>query len=106
MVRADYVASEGMALGLVSGDIFDESIEERVESFLPGDVLVFYTDGITETANEEGREFSGARLADCVRALYGRTPREINDGILDAAQRFAGEAPPRDDLTLFTVARS
>lgn len=106
VVRADYVASEGMALGLVSGDIFDESIEERVESFLPGDVLVFYTDGITETANEEGKEFSGARLADCVRALYGRTPREINDGILDAAQRFAGEAPPRDDLTLFTVARS
>ena len=94
-----------MALGLVPGEIFDESIEGRTESFLPGDVLVLYTDGITETANDEGKEFSGARLADCMRSLYGRPPREINDGILEAAQRFAGEAPQRDDLTLFTVAR-
>jgi sigma-B regulation protein RsbU (phosphoserine phosphatase) len=104
-VRADYVASEGMALGLVPGEIFDESIEERIEPFLPGDVMVLYTDGITETANEDGKEFSGARLADCVRAQHGRTPREINDAILESAQRFAGEAPQRDDLTLFTVAR-
>ncbi len=104
--RADYIESEGMALGMVPGDIFDLSIEAKVESFLPGDALILYTDGITETANEEGKEFSGARLADCARSLHGRMPREINDGILDGVQRFAGEAAQRDDLTLFTVVRS
>ncbi len=106
LVRTEYVGSEGMALGMVPGEIFDASIEARVESFLPGDVLVLYTDGVTEMANEEGKEFSGARLLDCVRSLHGKTPQAINDGILEAAQRFAGDAPQRDDLTLFTVARS
>jgi sigma-B regulation protein RsbU (phosphoserine phosphatase) len=105
-VRTEYIGSEGMALGLVPGEVFDLSIEARVSPFLPGDVLVLYTDGITETANEDGKEFSGARLADCVRALHGRSPKELNDGILEAVQRFAGDMPQRDDLTLFTVARS
>lgn len=105
LVRADYLPSEGMALGLVPGEVFDLSIEERVEPFQPGDVLVLYTDGITEAVNEEGKEFSGARLADGVRTLYGRSPREINAGILESIERFAGEAPQRDDLTLVTVTR-
>jgi sigma-B regulation protein RsbU (phosphoserine phosphatase) len=104
-VRAEFVGSDGMALGMVPGEIFDSSLEARIEPFLPGDTLILYTDGLTETANEEGKEFSGGRLADCVRPLQGRTPREINDGILEAAQRFAGETPPRDDLTLVTVVR-
>ncbi len=104
-VHAEFIGSDGMALGMVPGETFDASIEARVEAFLPGDVLVLYTDGLTETANEDGKEFSGARLADCVRSLHDRTPREINDGILEATQRFAGDAPQRDDLTLCTIAR-
>jgi sigma-B regulation protein RsbU (phosphoserine phosphatase) len=105
LVQADFVTSEGMALGLVPGEVFDQSIEATVVPFRPGDLLVLYTDGITEAVNEEGKEFSGARLADSVRSLYGRTPKEINAGILEAVERFAGEAPQRDDLTLVTVAR-
>jgi sigma-B regulation protein RsbU (phosphoserine phosphatase) len=105
LVQVDFLTSEGMALGLVPGEVFDQSIEARVEAFRPGDLLVLYTDGITEAVNEEGKEFSGARLADSVRSLYGRSPREINAGILEAVERFAGETPQRDDLTLVTVAR-
>jgi sigma-B regulation protein RsbU (phosphoserine phosphatase) len=105
-VQAEYISSEGMALGLVPAEIFDVSIEPRVEAFRPGDVLVLYTDGITEAANEEGKEFSGARLADCVRGLHGRSPKEINDGIMDATGQFVGDVPQRDDLTLVTVVRS
>src|SRR5688572_31962263 len=59
-------------------------------------VLVLYTDGITEAPNEEGKEFSGARLADIVRTTYLRAPREINDAILEEVQRFTGETPQRD----------
>lgn len=106
VVRADFVNSEGMALGMVPGEIFDSSIEARVEPFRPGDVLVLYTDGITEAANEDGKEFSGARLADQARSRHGCSPREINDGILEGIQRFVGDTPQRDDLTLFTVTRS
>lgn len=102
---AGFVESEGMALGMVPDEIFSAVIQDRTEPFGPGDVLVLYTDGLTEAPNETDKEFSGARLADVVRRLHGRTPREINDGIQEAVQRFAGETPQRDDFTLLTVAR-
>jgi phosphoserine phosphatase RsbU/P len=103
--RADYIGSEGMALGMVPNEIFAETIIEHTEPLNPGDLLVLYTDGVTEAPNEEGKEFSGARLADVVRTLQARPPREINDGILEGVQRFVGETPQRDDFTLVTLKR-
>jgi sigma-B regulation protein RsbU (phosphoserine phosphatase) len=67
---------------------------------------VLYTDGVTEAPNEDGKEFANARLADLARKLQLRTPREINDGILEAVQRFTGETAQRDDFTLVTVKRA
>jgi sigma-B regulation protein RsbU (phosphoserine phosphatase) len=68
-------------------------------------LLVLYTDGISEAPNEDGKEFSGHRLADVVRTLHQRSAQEVNDGILSAVGRFSGETPQRDDLTLVTVKR-
>jgi phosphoserine phosphatase RsbU/P len=100
------VRSEGMPLGLVPDDLFASAIEDKVELFDPGDMLVLYTDGVTEAPNEEEKEFSSARLADVVRALHSRPAREINDGILESIRRFSGAAVQRDDLTLVTVRRT
>lgn len=101
-----YVGSEGMPLGMVPDEIFSAVIADRTEPFGPGDVLVLYTDGITEAPNEEDREFSGPRLADTVRTLHNRGARELNDGILEQVHRFAGSTAQRDDLTLVTVKRT
>lgn len=101
----DYVGSEGMPLGMVPDGIFSAVIADRTESFGPGDVLVLYTDGLTEAPNEEDKEFSGTRLADAVHALYACGARELNDGILETVHRFSGTAALRDDLTLVTVKR-
>ena len=105
-VRAEYVASEGMALGMVPGEILREALVDHVEPFRPGDLLVLYTDGITEAPNEDSKEFSGARLADIVREHWLRSSQEINDRILESVQRFAGETPQRDDFTLVAVKRN
>ena len=78
---------------------------DQTVPFVPGDTLVLYTDGLTEAPNEDDKEFSGARLADVVRALHARSAREINDGILEALQRFTGDTAQRDDFTLVTVRR-
>jgi sigma-B regulation protein RsbU (phosphoserine phosphatase) len=101
-----FVGSEGMSLGMVPDEIFAEAIADHVEAFDPGDVLVLYTDGITEAPNEEDKEFSGARLADTVRTLHNRQARELNDGILESVHRFTGDVPQRDDFTLVTVKRT
>ncbi|MGH7944305.1 MAG: PP2C family protein-serine/threonine phosphatase, partial [Opitutaceae bacterium] len=105
IARGDFVGSEGMALGLVPDEIFTPTIEDRTERFRAGDVLVLYTDGLTEAPNEEEKEFSGARLADVVRTERARTSREINETILETIRGFTGEAAQRDDFTLVTVKR-
>ena len=94
-----------MPLGMVDPDLFESVIVDRREPLRRGETFVLYTDGITEAPNEEGREFSGTRLADTVRSLHSSNAHQLNDGILDAVQRFSGGVTQRDDLTLVTVKR-
>jgi len=101
-----FVGSEGMSLGMVPSEIFDEVIVDHVEPFNRGDVLILYTDGITEAPNEDDKEFSGNRLADTVRTLHSRRAVELNDGILESLHRFTGDEPQRDDFTLVAVKRT
>lgn len=106
LVKADFVASDGVAVGLESEAAFAGAIADHAEPFAPGDVLVLYTDGVTEAPNEDGREFSGARLADVVRMLHHQPAREINDRVLEAVRHFTGDVPARDDFTLVTIRRA
>jgi serine phosphatase RsbU (regulator of sigma subunit) len=77
--------------------------ETRVCDLMPGDVLVIYTDGVTEAEDASGAEFGEARLAETVRKNGGATPAELLVHIQEAVQNFsAGEQS--DDLTL-VVAR-
>jgi sigma-B regulation protein RsbU (phosphoserine phosphatase) len=100
-----FVGSEGMSVGMVPDELFSAVLNDHTEPFVRDDILMLYTDGVTEAPNEEEREFSGARLADTVRALHRRSAREINDGLLENVQRFTCGTPQRDDLTLVTVKR-
>ncbi len=104
--RMEFVRSEGMPLGLVPEELFSAVIEDVGIPFQRGEVLVLYTDGLTEAPNEQGTEYSGVRLADTVRALSRCSAKEINDGVLDSLSRFTGGAAQRDDLTLVTVRRT
>lgn len=100
-----FLHSDGMAVGMVPEGIFDEAIADQTERFGAGDVLVLYTDGLTEAANDDGKEFSGARLVDAVRSVFSEPPHALNDALLHAVQRFTGGKPLGDDLTLVTVRR-
>ncbi len=103
--RIDFVGSDGMALGMVPDEIFSEALVDHTEPLHPGDVLVLYTDGVTEAPNEDGKEFSGARMADVAHTHRVRGAREINDRILESVGEFSGDVRQRDDFTLVTVKR-
>jgi sigma-B regulation protein RsbU (phosphoserine phosphatase) len=65
----------------------------------PGDVLVIYTDGVTEAENADSEEFGEARLIETVRANPNATPGQLLISIQNAVQKFSvGEQS--DDLTL------
>ncbi len=71
----------------------------------PGDVLVYYTDGLTDAENEHGLFFGPHHLAEIVReeARRGRSAQEILDRISAVVNAFVGQAPPFDDLTMIVV---
>jgi len=102
---SEYPDSEGMPVGLVDPAMFGEVIADRVLPFAPGDVLVLYTDGLTEAPNDEDKEFGGARLADALRDSRGGGARAINDAVVAAVRRFTGNSGLRDDFTLLTIKR-
>ncbi|MFW5883341.1 MAG: SpoIIE family protein phosphatase [Verrucomicrobiota bacterium] len=102
-VQADRIRPEGMALGMVPDIIFDEAIEDKTVPFRQGETLVLYTDGITETANEEGTEYSLDRLADALYSLRDKSAADMNAGVLSNIQKFAGPNGSFDDVTIMTV---
>jgi sigma-B regulation protein RsbU (phosphoserine phosphatase) len=68
-------------------------------SLAPGDLLVIYTDGVTEANGASGNEFGGARLVDLVRANLALLPVQLITQIQSAVMSFSANSQ-FDDLTL------
>jgi serine phosphatase RsbU (regulator of sigma subunit)/pSer/pThr/pTyr-binding forkhead associated (FHA) protein len=91
------------AIGLPLG-VFDRPYEETRMTLEPGDVLVLYTDGITEARNPRGDFFGLERLTSIVQT----GPEEVDalgQAILKEVRHFAGNRPQSDDLTLVCLTR-
>lgn len=71
----------------------------------PGDLLLLYTDGVTEAQNIAEECFSEVRLLKSVNEYLGQTVQQIQEGLLAEIQRFVGEAQQSDDIALVVVAR-
>lgn len=71
-----------------------------------GDVLVLFTDGITESQDEAGGFFGEDRLKSDIRRLHAGTASEILQGIYDSVQSFTRGEPQFDDMTLVVVRRT
>lgn len=106
IVVCEGVQSEGMAVGMVTDDLFEAVIQKRTIPFVSGDIFVLFTDGVTEAVNRDDIEFSFGRLADTVKTLRNRSARELNLGIIESVDRFTGRATYHDDLTLVTLKHS
>lgn len=97
------IASEGMALGMVPDELFSSTLEVIDIPFHPGDILAFYTDGITERTNPDGVEFATSRLIDVVREHYREKVGDLKSTLLSAVESFSGNTPPADDMTLLIL---
>jgi len=93
----------GIALGLDGGELFSSIIEEKRVSLTAGDVLVFYTDGITEAMNAREEEYGEQRLMNCISRHSNLTSREMVERITADVNRFAGSQPQHDDITIVVM---
>jgi sigma-B regulation protein RsbU (phosphoserine phosphatase) len=69
----------------------------------PGDLLVVYTDGVTEAQDARGRFFSEERLAELMRADGALSTNGVVDRILAAVESFEGGAERADDITVLAL---
>ena len=114
IVRADgateWLEQGGLALGILP----DTTYTAADIALGPGDVLVLYSDGITEAARpmpgvteatspDEAEYFGEDRLLEAAQAHHTESARDILDGLVAAAHAFAGGAPQSDDLTVVVV---
>jgi sigma-B regulation protein RsbU (phosphoserine phosphatase) len=69
----------------------------------PGDCLILYTDGIVEAENENGEMLGFERLLDIVAKTDATGADQILKTIIDEVNRFVGDAPQHDDLTVIAI---
>jgi sigma-B regulation protein RsbU (phosphoserine phosphatase) len=86
--------------GPVLGIFPDLTYEQRVARLKPGELIVVYSDGVTEMRNPQGEEFGEDRLLEVVRANRHLGPEELVDTVNRTLDQFAEDAAPPDDVTL------
>jgi len=94
-----FLTGQGMLLGLLE----DVDLEEVTASLSPGDILVLYSDGITD-ANSPSGEFLGVeRLSEMICCAGRSSAQEVCDSIFECVDRFQAGAVQYDDMALLVV---
>lgn len=97
--KGSYVRPKGIGIGLGVSELFSSAIEEETIQLEKGDVLVLYTDGITE-ARRGDEEFGYERLMEAVLEARKHPASRIKDHVLGTVKAFTDQQASHDDLTL------
>jgi sigma-B regulation protein RsbU (phosphoserine phosphatase) len=95
-----YLNSTAMPVGISA----DSEFAFGTFQFEIDDLLIAYTDGVTETENDQGEGWGQQRLENLLRSCSRKTPEQIINGILDQVSMFANGQPQQDDMTLVVMA--
>lgn len=90
------IRAEGVPLGLLEHTEY-QPVGVNLES---GDLLAFFSDGISEATNAKLEEFGSRRLENVLRQNAPQSPREIVDRTFEEVRQFEAGRPPRDDQTM------
>ncbi|RRR78359.1 MAG: stage II sporulation protein E [Candidatus Viridilinea halotolerans] len=93
------------AQGIVLGIIPDPRFAAERVTMQPGDVLLLYTDGVTEAMNLERELFGDERLSAILQANHQRSPQEIVNAVIAAVTNFADGQSQSDDITMVVLKR-
>jgi phosphoserine phosphatase RsbU/P len=103
--RARILAPPGMVVGLKldSGEMFERLLEEETLPLEPGDIYVFFTDGISEAMNAADDCFGEVRLGRLLEEHANLPAEELRERILREVQAFVAGAPQHDDMTMILL---
>jgi len=81
----------------------EQGYQEREITLSPGDLLLLYTDGVTEACDRENNEFGEDRLLDSLRRNRETPTWMMPQALANAVQAFEKGAPQADDMTILTL---
>jgi len=99
--KIEFLKEGGQVLGISR----DATYEERPLFLNPGEIVVFYTDGVTEVFDTEGQQFGIERLIRILKDNKDKSSLEIQDAIYDAVKSFASPEHVFDDFTMIVLKR-
>jgi phosphoserine phosphatase RsbU/P len=91
---------------LVLGMLDTFPYDEKVLPINPGDIIVVYSDGVTEAKNFHDEEFGEERLIKLVTENRSLSANDLLETIFKAVHQYMGDLPPMDDITLVIVKRN
>ncbi len=89
--------------GPVVGLLPEARYQQGCFELLPGDLILLYTDGVSESMNTQEEEWGEEALIACAKTCCGLSAREVLDQLMSAAIAFAAGAPQHDDMTLVVL---
>ncbi len=97
----EHLRTPGIALGVLD----EVTLGEAATMLEPGDLLLCYTDGVTESINDVMDEWGLERLIETIKAHANLSTQELLDAISAGLAAHTGERPPFDDVTMLAVKR-
>jgi sigma-B regulation protein RsbU (phosphoserine phosphatase) len=97
---------KGLAVGISGSEIFEKNLEECRLEPRKGDILIFYTDGITEAMTENRTMFGDEQLRRVITSNAHKTAQEILNEIISAVSSHCGYADQSDDMTLIVMKKN
>jgi len=88
------------ASGTRPGDKPDIDFEQQEDTVHSGDIILFYTDGITECLNPDGEEYGSRRFLRKIKKCTSLSAEEIVTTLISDVQTFSNDEPLHDDITL------
>lgn len=101
--EASYLTDKGAALGMVRGKEYCNYVETNEIAYHAGDVMVLFTDGITEAKNGRGEEFGLERLRMTMQEVVMRSPKEMQEHLIAELYKYTGTEEINDDYTTMIV---
>ncbi len=97
------IESPGVGIGIADVETFDRVLKEVRIPLRPGDVVVAYTDGVSEALNAHEEEWGIDRFMDAIRISSAEGADSVLNNVRQRLERFVGNRPQYDDMTLLAL---
>jgi phosphoserine phosphatase RsbU/P len=101
--QLEYFKDKGVALGMVRNPSYKDFIQQNEFIYAPDDVMLLYTDGVTEAKGHKGEQFGNERLMSVLAEVKTLSPKQIQDHLINRLYEFSGTDNIDDDYTTLII---